>query len=1049
MKILIVDDKPENRYLLETLLNGKGYKATSAANGEEALEKLRSECVDLIISDILMPVMDGFQLCRACKGDPALKEIPFVFYTATYVDDKDEAFAYDLGADRFIRKPVEPDAFISMIQEVIQGVEAGGVAPRKPVKRDEQETFKRYSERLVQKLEKKVADLENELEEKRKAQQELERSKERYRIIFDGSRDAIFIADRDARFVEVNEGASQLTGYATEELLQMSIPQLHDPGDLHAYETYFNRIMSGEEVTSEARILHKDGTKVDFEFSNRRVFINGKPHMHTVARDISERRKGERAIRENERFLRDVLESIQDGVSILNPDLTIRQVNSVMKEWYKANLPLEGKKCFRRYHNRDAPCDPCPSLRCLKTGRTEMDIVPGLPGSPVEWIELFSFPMKDPDSGTMTGMVEFVRDISRKKKAEDTLEASKAFVEKLIHTMPDGFSLLDKEGVHVDVNPALCRMTGFSKEELIGVGLPHPYWPEEEFSRIQDAFQKTLDSNFDHFELVFKRKDGERFPVIVSPAAVSDADGTITHYFASIKDISDRKQYEEALRDQLHMLQELMDSIPTPIFYKDVDGIYQGCNTAFEALAGMPRDEIVGKDTHEVFPPALAEAYVQHDREVLESLIPATYESSPPGADSKPRHVIFNKAVFRKADGNIGGIIGAIFDITDRKVLEAQLVEAQKIEAIGTLAGGIAHDFNNILSAIMGYTELAMSRYSLPERAVSDLKKVLKASERAKNLVAQILTVSRHHDQERRPLQPALIVKEVLKLLRATLPATIEIKQEISKDAGVVEADPSQLHQVLMNLCTNAAQAMGQRTGALTVTLKNVDLDAAHAARYLKLKSGSYVRLSVEDTGCGIPARDLERIFDPYFSTKEQGEGTGLGLSVVKGIVERHSGAIEVESELGRGTAIYVYLPRILEKASEETGDPGPMPAGTERILFVDDEPSLAEIGRRMLESLGYRVETCTRSLQALALFQDDPKRFDLVVTDLTMPELTGVDLARKMTEIRPDLPVILCTGHGTQKENERARGAGIRGFLGKPFISWDLGLKVREVLDG
>jgi len=371
----------------------------------------------------------------------------------------------------------------------------------------------------------------------------------------------------------------------------------------------------------------------------------------------------------------------------------------------------------------------------------------------------------------------------------------------------------------------------------------------------------------------------------------------------------------------------------------------------------------------------------------------------------------------------------------------------QKMEAIGTLAGGIAHDFNNILSAIIGYSELAKMKAPEGSEVTADLDQVLQAGNRATALVQQILTVSRRHKQERRPLQLRYIVKEALNLLRASLPATIEIREDLAEDAGVVNADPNQIHQVLMNLCTNAGHAMGEDGGVLTVELGNVELDEFSASPYLDMEPGSYLRLAISDTGHGITPEIIEQVFDPYFTTKGVGEGTGLGLSVAHGIVKSHGGAIRVYSEPGEGATFNVYLPIIQEAEKQEEASEKPMPTGSERVLFIDDEKTITDIARQMLERLGYGVVAMNSSMEALELFRAEPGGFDLVITDMAMPHMPGDKLAQELIKIRPDIPVILCTGHSKHVSEERAKEMGIRAYIIKPILRRALAEIVREVL--
>jgi signal transduction histidine kinase/BarA-like signal transduction histidine kinase len=383
-----------------------------------------------------------------------------------------------------------------------------------------------------------------------------------------------------------------------------------------------------------------------------------------------------------------------------------------------------------------------------------------------------------------------------------------------------------------------------------------------------------------------------------------------------------------------------------------------------------------------------------------------------------------------------------------KRELEGMLQKAQKMEAMAALAGGIAHDFNNILTAIIGYTEIVLSDVSKEDLTYGNLQEVLKAGRRAKDLVTQILTFSRQSAQEQRPLQPNLIVKEALKMLRASLPATIEIKQNVENDSGRITAHPTQLHQLFMNLCTNAAHAMRDEGGVLEVSFADVELDSEFTASHPDLNSGPYLRLTVGDTGHGIDPSIIDRIFEPHFTTKEEGEGTGLGLAIVERIVKSCGGDITVDSEPGKGTIFNVFLPRVEIEVPSETKSLSSLPTGKGRILFVDDEDTLARLGKQMLERLGYDVTTRTSSIEALETFSAQPEGFDLVVTDLTMPKMTGVELAEKLMAIRQDIPIILCSGFSERVTKEKAKATGIREVAMKPIVSSELAEVIRKLLD-
>ena len=400
--------------------------------------------------------------------------------------------------------------------------------------------------------------------------------------------------------------------------------------------------------------------------------------------------------------------------------------------------------------------------------------------------------------------------------------------------------------------------------------------------------------------------------------------------------------------------------------------------------------------------------------------------------------------------GGKGRVLAVVRDISARKKLEEELNQAQKMEAIGTLAGGIAHDFNNILSAIYGYSQLAEEDIANnPQNAKKDIEEVLKAADRARKLVKQILTFSRKTEHEKQPLQISLVVKEALKLLRSSIPTTIEIKQDISSDA-VVLADPTKIHQITMNLCTNAYQAMRDIGGTLSVSLKEVNFSKDEIISQLEITPGKYLMMEVSDSGTGMDAETIKKIFEPYFTTKAAGEGTGLGLAVVHGIIQDHNGYINVYSEPNQGTSFHLYLPIIEEKALgfQVKEEKISIQGGSERVVVVDDEEQIINLTKRMLSRRGYKVTTFTNGVQALQEIKKHPDQFDLVITDLTMPYMTGIELAKEILAINPKLPIILNTGLSEALNKEKAMAAGVKAYCQKPLAANQLLSTIRKVLD-
>ncbi|MEJ2284013.1 MAG: ATP-binding protein [Desulfobacterales bacterium] len=495
-----------------------------------------------------------------------------------------------------------------------------------------------------------------------------------------------------------------------------------------------------------------------------------------------------------------------------------------------------------------------------------------------------------------------------------------------------------------------------------------------------------------------------------------------------------------------------VQSVNSIIIRMDTQGRVTFFNTYAQNFFGYPEEKIIGKHVIGTIVPErditgfdLAEMI--KDIGIHPERYVANENENIRCNGERVRVTWMNKAIYDEA-GNVTEILCVGIDVTEKWQLEKRLAQAQKMEAIGTLAGGIAHDFNNILSAIVGYTELSLIDIPKGTGLHNNLQQVLKAGGRAKELVRQILTFSRQRESELMPVKVSLIVNEALKLLRASLPATIKIRHNLKSDRSVL-TDPTNIHQVLMNLCTNASYVMQEEGGILEVSLSDRELGPDFSRRHPEVKPGKFINLTVKDSGCGMTPEVTERIFDPFFTTKKMGEGTGMGLSVVHGIVKSHGGAIFVESSPGKGSVFNVLLPAIETDTVEITDQARLVVTGSERILFVDDEDFQADIGKRMLERLGYRVTAKTSSMEAYELFRQNPNAFDLVITDMTMPDLTGDVLARKLIALRPDIPIIVCTGFSERINADIIKEIGIRELAMKPVVMKDIAQMIERVLSG
>ncbi len=514
------------------------------------------------------------------------------------------------------------------------------------------------------------------------------------------------------------------------------------------------------------------------------------------------------------------------------------------------------------------------------------------------------------------------------------------------------------------------------------------------------------------------------------------------------------KKADLEIRKSNVLLNAVMDGASDAIFIKDLKHRYLMANRAACDAFDQPVENVLGHTDYDLLPMESAD-YIHAQEETVIELGIETRSDLKLNTSKGDTYWLVNNGPYLDKDGNIIGLIGIARDITqykktekEKEALESELRQSHKMEAVGTLAGGIAHDFNNILAAIMGYSEMIGFELSEDSAEKQYIAEVMKASNRAKNLVKQILAFSRKSEQSRSPVQFQIVLKEALQLLRASIPTTIEIKSEIEGDCGDIYADATQIHQVIMNICTNAAQAMDDKGGVMTVTLNQKELSKDSIQNEPHLKLGRYIRFSVQDTGMGIEKDIEERIFDPYFTTKEIGKGSGMGLSVVHGIVKNHDGIITVESILGKGTVFNVYFPVIQERQFKQLDIEVPIPKGTESIMVVDDEEAMIDITKRRLEKIGYKVTAINSSVKALEIFKADPLAFDLIITDQTMPHMTGETLAKKMMDIKEDISIILCTGYSSKMDSEAAKEIGIKSFLLKPVDLRGLATTIRTVLD-
>ena len=693
--------------------------------------------------------------------------------------------------------------------------------------------------------------------------------------------------------------------------------------------------------------------------------------------------------------------------------------------------------------------------RCLEEGRP-IEYVEELGFAPGQGVfHTFLIPIRDAE-GRIYRIAGFARDVTEQKAAEHALRESEEKFSKAFRSSPDAISVSDMEtGRFVEINEGFERLFACKASDVVGKSSRElNLWaaPEDRDRLLAEIQAKGAVKNF---SAMARPRSGPPRPCVL--AAESVEIGGRACLVLVIRDVTEQRAAEEALRSSEARFRSYFESPLIGMAITSPDKRWVEVNDQLCRMLGYTREELRElrwSDLTADEDMGANETFLQ--RALAGEIDTYAMEKRFRRKDGETIHASIAVRCIRKPDGAADYFLTVVQDQTARieaeqaqAELESQLRQAQKLEALGQLAGGIAHDFNNILTAIMAYAELATMDVDNPAEVRAHLEQVQAASNRARDLVRRILTFSRQRKQERKPAHLKPVIEEALNLVRSTLPATIGIEVELDPRAPVVLADLSQVHQVLMNLCTNSAYAMKDRPGRLFIRLERVEVDAALVRAQPELREGSYARLTVGDTGSGMAPGILKRIFEPFFTTKAPGEGTGLGLSVVHGIMQDHEGAVTVESEPGRGTTFRLYFPEQIGAAEAMPRGAQPLVRGRgERVLFVDDEEALCDSTRRLLDNLGYTVTAFTSPVAALERFRRTPDAFDIVVTDLSMPYMTGVDVGREILALRPHMPVLLASGFSGTWTVEKVKEQGLRDLLLKPLTAAALSAAIRRVLE-
>jgi len=880
------------------------------------------------------------------------------------------------------------------------------------------------------------------ISEWKQAEAALKQKEEQFRTIFENAPLMINSFDKNGRCELWNQECMRITG--------MSIEDVNACPDI--MNLFYPEQAERERATEHMR--KADGTFQEFvvqvqEKARHQLWANFRlpdGALISMGHDITERIHAEKAIRLSEEKYRSLFETSRDGIVFFSLDGTVEDANHAYttmlqydleelkamtyhqytpEKWYATESHIVQKQILARGYS-----DEYEKEYLRKDGTT-------IPVKIRAWL------VRD-EQGKPQRMLSIVRDLTEQKQTEQKLQ----FTQFSIDRSGDGVFWLDPQGNILDVNKQACHSLQYARQELLKMtvfDIVPDFLPEIWHRRWQEV--KRYGSRT--FESQHKTSDGTIFPVEIQ-ANYLEYQGQ-EYQCAFARDITARKGVEQ----QLTKLSHAVEQSPVLVMITDPNGAIEYVNPKFEEITGYGFDEVLGKN------PRMLKSGNTPDEtyKALWQTITSGKVWRGELQNQKKNGDLYWEAVsispITNSEGAIAHFLAVKEDVTEKKRLEeerrqfeAQLLQSQKLETIGTLAGGIAHDFNNLLTPIIGYSDMALNDAPEGSQIQADLREINKAASRAKELVHQILTFSRQLPQERKPIRLQHVLKEALNLMRATIPSYIEIKKYVQSGCQAVLADATQLHQVIINLCTNSYHAMRDGGGTLTLRLSMVEVDEAMRHSLRNLSAGNYVCLEVSDTGAGMNESTMKRIFEPFFTTKTIGEGTGLGLSVVHGIILSYGGDIAVHSKVGEGTTFKIYLPPAPEDSDEAAARAEPVYRGTERVLLVDDEIAVAEVGKRLLTRLGYSVTVKHNGLDALECFREKPEDFDILITDQTMPKMTGYQLAAQVRKYRKDIPILLISGYNESVDSKTAKAAGIYEYLLKPINASQISKVIRQALE-
>ena len=896
------------------------------------------------------------------------------------------------------------------------------------------------------------------LTKRKLAEKALAASEDRYRRLFNEMTEGFALHEiicdatgkpSDYRFLEINPAFERLTGLKREKILGRRLTEILPEEDPKWLERYGHVALTGEPVHFEnfSPALNRY-YEVD-------AYCPAPGQFAVMFLDITARKRVEHLLQEQYVELENLYHSLPIGLGVIDRQFRYLRINDRL-------AAINGRPAVD--HLGRSIHDMIPDIasflepvyrRVFDTGETVVNIEYtrfSRTFPPEERNFLASYhPLKTRDDHVY-GLCSVILDITARKRAEKALAESEERFRSAMQYSAIGMAVASAAGAWLEVNPAMTAILGYSREEFLGrdfQSITHP----DDLAHCLNELDRLVRGEIQTFELQkrYLHQAGHHVWVQSNVSMIRHGDGKSAYFVVQMQDINERKLAADELFKSREMLRMILDNIPQRVFWKDCDLKFIGCNQLLARDCGFASpSELVGKTDYDTVFRAHAEMFRADDRHVMETDQPKlNYEETHLHADGRTMYLMTSKVPLHDKEGRVIGVLGTYEDITERKALETQFRQAQKMEAVGRLAGGVAHDFNNLLTVISGYSDMLLSELRPEDPCHDSLMEIKKAGDRAAALTRQLLAFSRNQVLVPDILDLNAVIGECESMFRRLLGEDIDLKTELDPNLGRVQADASQLDQVLLNLVVNARDAMPQG-GVVTVQTANAVLDEFYCQQQPGVRPGRYVMLAVRDNGMGMDETVKAQIFEPFFTTKKQGKGTGLGLAMVFGFIKQSGGHVAVASEPGRGSSFSIYLPQVTEGggAARTAGASREIPAGSETILLVEDQNELRTLARHMLEMRGYIVLEASHGADALRLVETHPGPIHLLVSDVVMPGMGGRQLAEKILALRPEIKVLFVSGYTDDAVMRHGIHSSETNFLQKPFTGEALSQKVRKVLD-